>query len=91
MLCPNKNSVAESSVKRETTSYKANFGYTYQVGKHCTYLEIDSASLLETSFHFSNRIVCMAIKDIKVGDSIFSEKRAGNATVKSARDVVVVN
>lgn len=48
-----------------------------------TYLKIDCIPLLKSLLHLPNRHVCMAVKDVKMGNSVFGEEWAGNASVES--------
>jgi hypothetical protein len=48
------------------------------------YLEVNKIASSKSICGLSDRMICMTIEDVKVSNSLFVEKRAGHAAMKSS-------
>jgi hypothetical protein len=74
MSWPNRNSVAESIVKRDTISYETSSQVRWLIVNSSTYLEVNRISSIEPSLDLPDGIVSVAIKNVEVGNALFIEE-----------------
>lgn len=70
---PNRNSVAESSVNRETTSYEVKSATVITV-RSSTCLYVNSITLSDTVFYLADGVFRMSVEYLEVSDFFFREE-----------------
>ena len=91
MFTPNRNSDAESRVKRAIKSFKRyNERYTRNDQKD-RYLEVNGITSSHPLFHLCYENVCLTIEDIKMSYTIAGEEHAGDGAMKSIQKKIEVN
>lgn len=81
---PNRNSVAESRVKRDIRSYyvvQCTISFIVTMSK--LHLNIKGESFIKTSLGGLERDIPVTVVNIKVGDPLASEKRSSHGSVES--------
>lgn len=78
---PRRNSVAESNVKRATTSCEVSERIPL-LDYADPYLEFNWISFLEPVLDSSNSIICVFSKYFKITDALLVKERSGHASVK---------
>lgn len=72
-------------MKRATTSYTKDEGLDWAPGAGKTDLEVNGASLRESSLHLLDRISSVTIEEVEMTDTVLGEERACHRPVESSQ------